>query len=167
MTEEEKSLRERIDAFASTISRQPLGLALHRPETWAEPSRCFENVWEKMRRDGGTILFGWTFHHRIAQGTGEYLFVTHHAVWHASNGALINVTPFHQDSKHHPIRQEDGIVFLVDDAAQPVETGNVIAPLPFKFWPLGDSGKIVRYVEKLNLEEQLKCRDIYEGHQGE
>ena len=49
---------EGIKVFACSISRQPLGLAIHAPETWAQPMRCFANVREKVRRDGGAVRFG-------------------------------------------------------------------------------------------------------------
>ena len=41
-------VQTRIDAIAPTISFQPLGLAYHRPENWADASRCFENVSRKV-----------------------------------------------------------------------------------------------------------------------
>ena len=152
-----------IKIFSATISHQPLGLAIHRPEHWARPTRCFENVLGKVGRDGGATRFGWTFHYRIAPGTGGYLFVIHHAVWHAPDGRLVDVTPFHDDPKHHPITEGNGVLFLVDDAARPVETENLIAPLPMRYFPLSDDERLVSYVGKLNHEEQLKCQEIYEG----
>ena len=77
---------------------------------------------EKVKQDGGTGRFGWTFHLRIAPSLGAYLFVTHHAVWHAPDGRLVDVTPFHHDLRHHPLTENGDVLFLVDDAAQPVET---------------------------------------------
>lgn len=156
--------REGIEKFAAIISHQPLlGLVEHCPEHWCKPSHCFENVLEKIRRDGGYIRFGWTFHYRIAQDIGGYLFVTHHAVWHAPDGRLIDVTPFHQDSQHHPITESEGVLFLVDEAAQPVRTSHLIAPLPIRFFALEDDEKLLNYVDKLKRKEQQKCQDIYEG----
>lgn len=155
---------EGIRTFANSISQQPLGLALHAPEKWAQPLCCFENVFEKIRRDGGAVRFGWTFHYRIALGVGEYLFVTHHAVWHALNGRLVDVTPFHEDEKHHPFTPQEGyVLFLVDDAAQIVVTESRIAPLPLRFFPLSNDERLLFYVQELNRQEQQKCLAIYEG----
>src|SRR5262249_879898 len=45
-----------------------------------------------------------------------YLFLTHHAVWHAPDGRLVNVTPY-PDPKHHPLPGPGSdILFLVDDS---------------------------------------------------
>jgi hypothetical protein len=157
---------EGIRVFADSISRQPLGLAIHSPEKWALPMRCFENVFEKVRRDGGAVRVGWTFHYRIAPGVGEYLFATHHAVWHAPNGSLIDVTPFHEDEKHHPLTPQDGnILFLVDDAAQRVETETLIAPLPLQYFPLSDDQRLLDLIQDYRRKEELECREIYESRE--
>jgi hypothetical protein len=89
-----KLVKARMDTIAPTISDQPRGLAYHRPESWADASRCFENVSRKVAQDGGRILFGWTFHLRFAEDIPDaaYLFLAHHAVWHGPDGRLINVT---------------------------------------------------------------------------
>jgi hypothetical protein len=150
-----------IKAFAATISRQPLGLVLHHPEEWAQATHCFENVWEKVRRSGGRDRFGWTFNYRIAPSTGGYLFATHHAVWHAPDGKLIDVTPYHQDPKHHPIAENGSTLFLVDDAARPVVVANLVGPLPLRYFALGDGEELTAYVAKLGQLEQEECRRIY------
>jgi hypothetical protein len=53
-----------------------------------------------MAKDSGTILFGWTFNHRLSAEYGGYLMATHHAVWRALDNKLIDVTPFTDDPKH-------------------------------------------------------------------
>lgn len=73
-----------IEGIARQMSRQPLGVALHKPESWALPTNCFRNVERKVRESGGRAQFGWTFHHRFAEkipGHPLYLYLTHHAVW--------------------------------------------------------------------------------------
>lgn len=156
-------LREGLKAFAAAISRQPMGLAYHRPEPWAEVRRCFENAEEKVRREGrGMVRFGWAFHHRVAESKGEYLFAMHHAVWNSPEGWLVDVTPFHEDPNHHPITQGGSVLFLVDDAATPVVTDRVTAPLPLRYFALGDDRRLRDYVEELRREEERKCREIYE-----
>ena len=152
-----------IRAFASTISRQPLGLAAHRPEAWGQPTRCFENAMRKAELSGGAARFGWMFHYRLVAkipGPG-YLIASHHAVWHAPDGHLVDVTPFHDDPKHHPLTPGDGILFLVDDAARPVVSGNLVGPLPLRFFPLSDDNRLAEHIERLRDQEDRKCRDIY------
>jgi hypothetical protein len=160
-----KLVKARIDAIAPTISAQPLGLAYHRPESWADSSRCFENVSRKVAQDGGRTQFGWTFHLRFAEQIPDvaYLFLTHHAVWHAPDGGLVNVTPY-PDPKHHPLPSPGSdILFLVDDKAEPVRSGNIIAPLPLRFFALYGDERLTAYVERLNAEEEERCRLIYAG----
>jgi hypothetical protein len=160
-----KLVKARIDAIAPTISDQPRGLAYHRPESRADASRCFENVSRKVAQDGGRTLFGWTFHLRFAEDIPDaaYLFLTHHAVWHAPDGRLVNVTPY-PDPKHHPLPGSGSdILFLVDDKAVPVRNGNIIAPLPLRFFTLYGDERLTAYVERLNAEEQEKYRQIYAG----
>ncbi len=161
-------VKARIDALAPTISSQPFGFAYHRPENWADASRCFENVSRKVTQEGGRVQFGRTFHLRFPEDIPEaaYLFLTHHAVWHAPDGRLVNVTPY-PDPKHHPLPGPGSdILFLADDSAQPVRSGNVIAPLPLRFFPLYGDERLTAYVERLNADEQEKCRRIYAAGSG-
>lgn len=145
------------------MSRQSIGLAYHRPEPWARVRRCFENSAEKVRREGcGHIRFGWAFHHRTAEGKGEYLFAMHHAVWNTPEGWLVDVTPFHEEPWHHPMTAPDGsVIFLVDDEAIPVVTDSVLAPLPLRYFALGDDPRLRDYVDGLRREEERKCQEIY------
>jgi len=155
-------IKAKIDAIAPTVSRQPLGLVHHQPEASAETGRCFENVGRKVAQDGGRVQFGSTFHHRYVEklpGPG-YLFITHHAVWHAPNSQLIDITPY-PDPKHHPLAPGGSILFLIDDKAEPVKTDKLIAPLPLRFFALGENDELKAYVARLNADEQEKCREIY------
>lgn len=99
-----KWVRQEIAAIAARLGAGKPGLVYHRPETWAEAPRCFENVAAKVQQDGGKLIPGWTFHLRhVAEMPGQsYLFITHHAVWHAPDGSLVNVTPY-PDPKHYPL----------------------------------------------------------------
>ena len=154
-----------INAFARTISSQPLGLAYHRPEKWAYASHCFSNVIKKVQQDGGRARFGWTFQGCIMSDDPEldYLVATHHAVWNAPDGSISDVTPFHTSSK--PLCVPTGeVLFLVDDKAEPVVIGNnVFAPLPLRFFPLSDDKRLITYIEQKKNEEEQRCRDIYQG----
>jgi hypothetical protein len=160
----ETLLRTRIDAVSKTISSQPLGLAHRRPETWADAAQCFENAARKASQAGGRIQFGWTFHHRLVErlpGPG-YLFLTHHAVWNAPSGHLIDVTPY-PAAKHRPIGPEGSILFLVDDKAKPFTNEKMIAPLPLRFFAIDEEDGMLKYVKRLNEEEQAACQALYAG----
>jgi hypothetical protein len=148
-----------IELFAGTISDQPLRLAVYSPENWAETRRCFENVWKKVRRDGGSCRYGWTFQHCKTEA-GEYLVAAHHAVWHAPDYTLIDVTPFPPDQKLNPVIKGGDTVFLVDDEALPISGRNITAPRPLKYFPLNDSVELTAYIEKLGREEQAKWQAI-------
>lgn len=144
---------DEIEAIAATISSDPLGLVHHQPEAWARPRCCFDNVWKKVKLSGGRTRYGWTFHARIKEGTGEYIFITHHAVWNSRDGRLIDVTPFHEDPTHHPLLIGGSVLFLVDNKAEPVVKGAVIAPLPLRYFPRGDDEGIAKYVQEMNDKE--------------
>lgn len=159
---------ELLDDVAAQISEGPMGLAYHRPEIWAEPTRCFENATRKVNESGGRTIYGWTFHIRFAEkvdGNPPYLYVTHHAVWHNPNGELVDVTPY-PDERHKPYTPTNGsILFLVDYAAKPVVSSNQVAPLPLRFFPIGNDAALKQYVRKLNEQEQARCQDIYAAGQ--
>jgi hypothetical protein len=160
----DKLINARIKKIAESSNHQPLGLAYHRPESWSQFRQCFENVERKVREAGGRTIFGWTFHHRLVEaipGPG-YLFLTHHAVWHAPDGHLIDVTPY-PEPKHHPIAPGGGILFLVDANALPVQRANLIAPLPLRFFTLNNDERFDAHVAWLDEEEQKKCAEIYAG----
>jgi hypothetical protein len=157
-------LINKIQEFAVEIGSTSLCQAFHQPEKKARPSCCFQNVWDKVDRDDGNILYGWTFNSRINAEYGEYLIATHHAVWRAPDNKLIDVTPFTDEPKHHPIASGNYILFLVDELAHPVGNGIVVAPLPLKFFALSDSLELKSYLAKLSEQEQKACQDIYDGN---
>lgn len=87
---------------------------------------------------------------------------THHAVWHALDGSLVDVTPFHPDDCHHPITAHGSVLFLVDRSALPTRHGLLDMPLPLNFFPITESEDMRLYVQKLTVEEQQKCQAILE-----
>jgi hypothetical protein len=152
-----------IEAVARQISKQPMGLAFHRPEPWAQASNCFRNVERKVAESGGRAQFGWTFHHRLAEkmaGLPLYLYATHHAVWVSPDGKLIDVTPY-PNPRHEPIGQGGDPLFLMDDSAGPVPVGGQPAPLPLRFFAIDDNQELRAYVDELNQKEQEACRQLY------
>ncbi|HZR03037.1 MAG TPA: hypothetical protein VFA81_07690 [Burkholderiales bacterium] len=160
-------LKGQLDAFARTISKEPMGLAHHVPEPWAKPTRCFENAAAKVRESGGRVRFGWMFHFRqvLQLGGAGYLIAVHHAVWHAPNGALVDVTPFDPDPLHRPLTPagNDDILFLLDSSAVPIQTANVVAPRPSKFYPVSDDERLIAHIQRLQAEEDQNCQRIYGG----
>jgi len=160
----DSELRKGITAFAATISGQPLGLAKHCPEPWGQQMRCFENVGRKVQQDGGRGQSGWMFQFKYLADDASlgYLVATHHTVWHAPGGQLIDVTPFHSNPQNHPLCPGDGVLFLVDDAAPPVFTDKVMAPLPSRFFPLSAEDRLVEHVKRLEEEERQACQRIYD-----
>lgn len=158
-------VRPYLEAFARTISREPLGLAFHRPEAWATPTRCFENAIRQAEQQGGRALFGWMFHYRVVgeiSGLG-YLIAVHHAVWHAPTGQLVDVTPLHDDPKHRPISPGGDVLFLVDTNARPVVVGSIVGPRPSRFHALDADERLVAYVRRLQEAEDEACRSLYAG----
>jgi hypothetical protein len=94
-----------------------------------------------------------------------YLIAVHHAVWQPPNSNdLIDVTPFHTDEKHRPITEKKCVLFLFDEAAQPVVTERHFGPLPSRFCPLSDNERLIKHVEELQQKEESECRDIYGRH---
>lgn len=152
-----------INAVARQVSKQPMGLALHKPESWAEATNCFRNVERKVAESRGRAQFGWTIHHRLAEkieGLPLYLYLTHHAVWISPDGKLIDVTPY-PNPRHKPVGQGDDPIFPIDDHAQPVPVGSQSAPLPLRFFAVDDSEELKAYIEHLNQREQEACRQLY------
>ena len=157
-----------VKVFARAISQGPLGLALHRPQSWAQPTRCFENATRQAELQGGRALFGWMFHYRVVAdipGPG-YLIAAHHAVWHIPNGQLVDVTPFHVDPKHHPIAPGGDVLFLVDSDARPVAVGSNITARPSRFHAIDRDERLVAHVRRLQDEEQKSCQNLYGGIAG-
>src|SRR4029077_3739009 len=69
-----------IKHFAATAGGR-LEFVEHRPEPWAVPMSCFQNVRHKVSRDGGTGLSGWHFLMRHSREHRDYLVATHHSIW--------------------------------------------------------------------------------------
>ena len=151
-----------IENFAKTISKQILGLVYHRPTPEAKATNCISNVLSFIERNGGGIKFGWTFHHRISPEFGDYLFSTHHAVWHNPNGNLIDITPFNNDPKHHPKTVNGSILFLLDDNAKPIKVENYLIPLPLKYYAIYKNEKLEHYVKSLR-DKELKYYKVNFG----
>lgn len=162
MMHTEDEVHASIKQFASTISQQPLGLAHYRPHSDAIPTNCIANVHSFVEMHGGQVRYGWYFLFRHSLDNGHYLIATHHVVWHNPfDHTLVDVTPFHTEEKHRPIIQDGDPLFLVDDKAQPFKTGNLVIPLPLRFWAMGNELKIQGYVSQLQREEYESYNQEY------
>ena len=165
--------QEAIEGFARSRKANILGLAYYRPDPNALPTHCIQNVSNKVDQDGGAAKYGWTFHHRVNPDFGDYLFATHHAVWHNPNGTLIDITPFHKEKKHQPITSDGDVLFLLDESATPIEVGNLRLPLPLIYFPIKANSKILDYIKKLTEQEindyrvnfAVDVRSVYDQHQ--
>lgn len=57
-------------------------------EPYATPKNCFPNVEEKVKRDGGSIVYGWSVL------LGQFLVeAERHAIWKSPQNELIDITP--------------------------------------------------------------------------
>jgi hypothetical protein len=81
-------------------------------ESYAIRLECFENVKEKVRRDGGGIQYGWT----IWEWQHIMVEAEFHAIWVDLQGNFIDITPKDNNEKR--------ILFLVDNSIIP--TGIII-----------------------------------------
>jgi len=158
----EANLSEYVRRIASGVSSGPLGLAWHRPSPTASFRHCFQNVRDQVKLGGGVSKYGWTFTVHSRPPVGDYLVLTHHAMWHAPDGHLTDITPY-PDPKYRPLGPEGSILFLVDERALPVGVPLALAPLPLKFFALSDDPALAQYVAKLGDDEQAKCAELYAG----
>jgi hypothetical protein len=160
-------LKALLSRFAATISQGSLGVVDHVPESWALPMAFIQNVLIKIKRDGGSALYGWVFLSR-ASLHGEYLIALHYSLWSpADRTAPIDINPFHEDLKFQPFCPTPGkVLFLADEAAQPKMIGRAVSPLPSRFFPVTDDPNLAAYVEKLNVEEQTHFAKLGEDSFG-
>ena len=154
---------DRLQEFAKTISPEAFGLVEHQPEPWAEPMMCFRNLQRKVARDGGRAINGWIFQARAAE-FGEYFIATHHAVWLAPNGAILDVTPFHSNEIKHPLSENGCLYYLIDGNARPATVGAIRFALASKFYPATNSPILMAYVKKLTRNEHERCEKLYKRY---
>ncbi len=94
---------ERLQALIKKIksSFEPMYVPVM-PEKYAIVNECFPNVDEKVKKDGGEIVYGWQLWKGTLITEAEY-----HAVWKSPAGELVDITP-----KQPPIKE---ILFIQDD----------------------------------------------------
>lgn len=91
-----------IRSFAAELGCTDIEFVEVHPEPDASPTRCFMNVQAKISRDGGSLVYGWTFweHPKL------FIDAEFHGCWRDPSGKLIDITP-HTDG-------EATILFAVD-----------------------------------------------------
>lgn len=151
-----KEIVDGIQVIAPKISSWRLCGAVYAPEPTAVQTQCFANAQRKAQQDGGSVLCGWMFNYRDVvsiPGPG-YLIAVNHAVWLAPDTRLVDVTPFHSDPQHHPIDINGNVVlFLIDNQAAPLVSGQTGLPLPSWFFPLTNDKAMAAHVAKLETTE--------------
>ena len=75
------------------------------PENNAITKACFPTVEEKIKRDGGQMVFGWQLWETNFLAEAEF-----HAIWESQDGKLLDITP-----KDIPVKK---ILFLPDSKAK-------------------------------------------------
>jgi hypothetical protein len=101
-----------IGLFAARRQRD---LAELYPDALANVSLCYDNVLEKITRDGGSIAYGYVFYR-----VGSIMDAIPHVIWRDAKGALIDITPHDFFSGTYNVGIGDKQLFLADDAAKSV-----------------------------------------------
>ena len=105
---------------------------LENPHPAATPLQCFYNVQEKIKREGGSIVYGWA----IWEWRRVFVEAEHHAVWE-KDGEWIDITPKDQRARK--------ILFLPDNNATYDFEGNRQRPNIKK--KLGRYASIDRFIK--------------------
>ncbi|WP_461137394.1 hypothetical protein, partial [Spirosoma terrae] len=133
----------------------------HLPDVRAIVNACYQNVDDKVAREGGSAQYGWHFSHKFAPDISEvgYLVATNHAVWRSPLGKLIDITPFHPDQSLRPLNLEGKVLFLADNKAEPARFEAYPLPHPMKYYALNSGKKLKAYVEELTQKEEAACAE--------
>jgi hypothetical protein len=105
------------------------------PSPGSRHGRCYWNVRDQVRSQGGACLFGWM----LLEIPGVALFAWHHAIWRAPVGQLSDISP-------HPVTGTG--VGLTCFAIDPVQDYALDWPLtmPQIFQPLTDLDALDRFI---------------------
>ncbi|WP_461074416.1 hypothetical protein [Spirosoma flavus] len=154
-----KEMIPHLRAFAKQIKGilSSVQYVQHIPDATALINACYQNVDDKVAREGGYAQYGWHFSHKFAPGISEvgYLVATNHAVWCSPQGKLIDVTPFHPNPRLRPLNVDGKIFFLADNKAAPDRLEGYPLPNPMKFFALNTGKKLKAYIEELTQKEEV------------
>ncbi len=143
---------KKVLAFCKRLSpnHQPFYVPV-RPEEGFEPLMCFPNVTEKVKRAGGSIVYGW----EISQRPKIHLEAQFHSVWKSPSGEFVDVTP--------QLMPQSPILFLIDDHR--VYNGEIVRDQRFA---LGDPKLVSRYWElydrQMSILSELQVAGFPPGH---
>ncbi|MBR0882379.1 hypothetical protein ABIF65_003322 [Bradyrhizobium japonicum] len=101
-----KAITQDVITFSHMLGSEPEFVPV-RSDAYGLFGWCSDGVEEKVRHDGGGIVYGWT----IWEWTEVLLTAEFHAVWEDKNGDLIDITPKPQG--------EASIVFVADRSYAP------------------------------------------------
>ena len=93
-----------VKDFASSICTGEPFYIYVQPESFCKNNWCFQNVEEKIRRDGGEAVLGWS----IMWVEHKFIEAEFHSVWKSPAGSLIDITPLSK------LIKSDKILFLKD-----------------------------------------------------
>ena len=93
-----------VKEFAANICPGELQYVRINAEPYSKNNWCFQNVEEKVRRDGGEVVYGWSF----LWWEQNFIEAEFHAIWKSPEGELIDITPIDKGI------QSDRILFLED-----------------------------------------------------
>jgi hypothetical protein len=150
-----------INRISKTINNGELILVKHIPSPLSLAANCISNVASVQNLYGGKSEYGWVFLHRCSEKYGDYLILTHHCIWSSPTGSLVDITPFHIDSKHQPKTIDGKVIFLLDQDANPISKDNFIIPQPSKFFAVIPNRDIDNYVKKLQEKEFQFYKDEF------
>jgi hypothetical protein len=139
-----KALSPQLKTFCRTISDSDPVFIRSVPFQGSSSLFCFDNVAVKVRRNGGSIAYGWA----IWNLQSFYFEAEHHAVWRNNLGNLIDVTP--------QMGKRRRMLFLPDDAA--IYDPN--QPRQNILYPDGNSAAAVEVTKLGNRRHSLlmRCR---------
>jgi hypothetical protein len=139
-----EALTPQLKAFCRTISDSDPVFISSVPFQSSSSSFCFDNVAAKVRRNGGSIAYGWA----IWNLQSFYFEAEHHAVWRNKLGNLIDVTPQMGKRRRMLFLPDDGAIY---DSNQPRQ--NIL-------FPDGNSAAAVEMTDLGNRRHSLltRCR---------
>jgi len=90
MLDTPKALTEDVHELCKTVSPTTLPSYVSVvPESYAVENECYGNVAEKIRRDGGSLRYGW----QIWERKRLFIEAEFHAVWVSPEGTMLDITP--------------------------------------------------------------------------
>ena len=100
-----RAISAALEAFCLSIAPSRPLFIRSKPSATAEPSACFDNVFRKIERAGGSMVHGWA----IWTVPGVCFEAEHHGAWRRRGGEVIDVSPQLNNARR--------ILFLPDSEA--------------------------------------------------